>query len=81
MSALRVIGSGIGCATFAAAGAFIGSELADMHSGDPLRGASHDSVVLGAIVGSAVGALLIGALSGAGCEKPMDARRLDLRFP
>ena len=72
MSALRTVGSGMGCALFAGLGALIGSEIA-VDRDDDWANSNIDSAVGGAIVGSAIGALLIGALAGAGggrCREP-----------
>jgi hypothetical protein len=66
MSALRAIGSGIGCAVFAGLGAFVGSEIGAMKSHG-----NANSTVGGAILGAAGGALLVGALTGATSNKPV----------
>lgn len=67
MSALRAIGSGLGCAVFAGLGAFVGSEIVEKK-----YAGSRDAAVGGAVLGSAVGALLVGALAGGGerCNNP-----------
>jgi hypothetical protein len=82
MSALRAVGSGLGCALFAGLGALVGSEIGEQKSGGSL-----DSVVGGAMVGSAIGALLIGALAGSGDREKHSsgvlsgAGRTNPRFP
>jgi hypothetical protein len=85
MSALRIIGSGLGCATFAALGAFVGSEVGRKVNLGP------DGLVGSAVAGSALGALLTGVLAGAGSEHDCQNRasglagagpdKRTLRFP
>jgi hypothetical protein len=69
MSALRTVGAGVGCAVFAGLGAFIGSEIVEKK-----YAGSRDAAVGGAVLGSAVGALLIGALAGSGGERCKEPR-------
>ena len=64
MSMLRIVGSGIGCAVFAALGAFVGSEIASATYRQ-----SSDAPVLGAIAGGATGAFFVGLLAGTGDRK------------